>query len=315
MSERAAAAVQMIEVDEHHAGQRIDNFLLTRLKGVPKSRIYRLLRTGEVRVNRGRIKANYRLQAGDAIRLPPIRQGESQPPSAPGDRVLKMVEAAILYEDKGFIIFDKPSGLAVHGGSGLSYGLIEAIRALRPEAPFLELAHRLDRDTSGCIVVCKRRSALRTFHELLQADKVEKRYLALVKGRWARAQRVDAPLKKNILQSGERMVRVDPTGKPSQTLFRPLTHYQGATLLEAILITGRTHQVRVHAAHSGHPIAGDDKYGDEPFDQMLAGLGLKRLFLHAASLRFTPPEGTTIAVEAPLEPALQTLLSRLTPED
>lgn len=317
MSELEQSGVRVIEVDAGEEGQRIDNFLVTRLKGVPKSRIYRILRTGEVRVNRGRIKPSYRVQAGDAIRIPPLRQGEPEATARPGDKVLQRVAASILYEDKGLLVVNKPAGLAVHGGSGLSYGLIEALRALRPDAPFLELGHRLDRDTSGCIVIAKKRSVLRAFHELLREGGTDKRYLALLKGHWRGGERrVEAPLRKNVTQSGERMVRVDPAeGKPALTIFRPVTIYKGATLVEAELITGRTHQVRVHAAHLGHPIAGDEKYGDAAFNRRMAEVGLKRLFLHASSLGFTLPEsGQVVSVSAPLAEELRVVLDRLESE-
>lgn len=313
MTQPTARIIDVAAADE---GQRIDNYLLTQLKGVPKSRIYRILRTGEVRVNSGRIKPTYRIKAGDAIRIPPIRVSGDEAPARPGDRMLARVAASILYEDKGLLVVNKPPGLAVHGGSGLSYGLIEALRALRPEAPFLELGHRLDRDTSGCLVIAKKRSVLRTFHELLREGGSDKRYLALLKGCWRGGERrVEAPLLKNVTQSGERMVKVAPEGKPALTIFRPLTVYKGATLVEAELITGRTHQVRVHAAHIGHPIAGDDKYGDEAFNKRMAELGLKRLFLHASALSFTLPEsGQVVSVSAPLGDELCAVLDRLEAE-
>lgn len=313
MTQPAARTIEVAAADE---GQRIDNYLLTQLKGVPKSRIYRILRTGEVRVNSGRIKPTYRIKAGDAIRIPPIRVSEEAAPARPGDRVLERVNASILFEDKGLLVVNKPSGLAVHGGSGLSYGLIEALRALRPEAPFLELGHRLDRDTSGCIVIAKKRSVLRAFHELLREGGSDKRYLALLKGCWRGGERrVEAPLLKNVTQSGERMVKVSPEGKPALTIFRPLTVFKDATLVEAELITGRTHQVRVHAAHIGHPIAGDDKYGDEAFNKRMAEVGLKRLFLHASAVSFTLPEsGQVVSVSAPLGDELRSVLDRLEAE-
>jgi len=309
-------AARIIEVAAANEGQRIDNYLLTQLKGVPKSRIYRILRTGEVRVNSGRIKPTYRIKAGDAIRIPPIRVSEEEVPVRPGDRVLERVNASILFEDKGLLVVNKPSGLAVHGGSGLSYGLIEALRALQPEAPFLELGHRLDRDTSGCIVIAKKRSVLRAFHELLREGGSDKRYLALLKGRWRGGERrVEAPLLKNVTQSGERMVKVSAEGKSALTIFRPLTVFKDATLVEAELITGRTHQVRVHAAHIGHPIAGDDKYGDEAFNKRMAEVGLNRLFLHASAVSFTLPErGQVVSVSAPLGDELRSVLDRLEAE-
>ncbi len=312
MSQNQATSVREIEVGEDGVGQRIDNFLLKTLKGVPKSRIYRILRKGEVRVNRGRIKPEYRLRMGDMVRIPPIRVSETSEPVSPGNRVLKLIEQNILYEDKGLLVLNKPSGLAVHGGSGVSFGVIEAFRALRPDARFLELAHRLDRDTSGCLVIAKKRSVLRAFHELLREGGMDKHYLALVQGRWQGGKRrVEAPLRKNVLKSGERVVRVSEDGKAALSIFTPITIYKDCTLMRVKLVTGRTHQVRVHAQFCGHPIAGDDKYGDAAFNREMAMRGLKRLFLHAAELRFTLPDSATIHVEAPLEATLQTLLSRL----
>ncbi len=306
--------VREVRIGEHQAGQRIDNFLMTQLKGVPKTHIYRILRKGEVRVNKGRIKPDYRLQQGDLVRVPPVRTSEAPPPAQPGSRVLELIAGSIMFEDDALLILNKPTGIAVHGGSGLSYGIIEALRALRPEAPFLELGHRLDRDTSGCLVVAKKRSALRAFQALLRANGMEKQYLALTKGRWGGGtRRVSAPLRKNVLSSGERVVRVDPEGKPALSIFEPMTLYHEASLMRVTLITGRTHQVRVHAAHAGHPLAGDDKYGDEDFNRRMAALGLKRLFLHASALQFTLPmeRPRDISVSAPLPPELTAVLDKL----
>lgn len=315
MNDTKATAVRMVEVDEGSAGQRIDNFLLKTLKGVPKTRIYRILRKGEVRVNKKRIKPDYRLNLGDLVRIPPVTMSDKPAPARPADRVLKQLTDSILYEDEGLLVLNKPSGLAVHGGSGLAYGVIEGLRALRPEARFLELAHRLDRDTSGCLVIAKKRSVLRAFHELLREGGMDKIYLALVMGRWkGGGKRVDAPLRKNELKSGERVVRVSKDGKPSSTIFTPVTLYNGCSLMRVKLLTGRTHQVRVHAQYSGHPIAGDDKYGDDGFNREMAGQGLKRLFLHAAELHFTLPEHGTVHVEAPLDESLQNLLTNLEAE-
>jgi 23S rRNA pseudouridine955/2504/2580 synthase len=312
MNQNPEMSVREIEVGEEGVGQRIDNFLLKTLKGVPKSRIYRILRKGEVRVNRGRIKPEYRLKIGDLVRIPPIRVSKTKEQVAPGERILRLLEQSILYEDKGLLVLNKPSGLAVHGGSGVSFGVIEGMRALRPDARFLELAHRLDRDTSGCLVIAKKRSALRAFHELLRGGGMDKYYLALVKGRWQGGKRrVEAPLRKNVLKSGERVVRVSEDGKPSLSIFSPVSIYKDCSLMRVKLVTGRTHQVRVHAQFCGHPIAGDDKYGDAAFNREMASLGLKRLFLHAAQLHFTLPDSATIHVEAPLEAGLQTLLKNL----
>lgn len=314
MKQQTPNGVREFRVDEASSGQRIDNFLFRSLKGVPKSRIYRILRKGEVRVNRGRVKPDYRLQPGDMIRVPPVRVSERPRAPRPHDQVIRRVEDAVLYEDSGFIILNKPAGLAVHGGSGLSYGVIEALRASRPKAPFLELAHRLDRDTSGCLVIAKKRSALRHFHELLRTNGVDKRYLALVRGAWTGGRReIRAPLRKNVLRSGERVVRVSPDGKPTLSIFEPVAIYNGeATLVQVRLVTGRTHQVRVHAAHSGHPIAGDEKYGDAEFNKAMEKKGLKRLFLHAGELSFPlPGTNAALTVQAPLDPALEAVLAEL----
>lgn len=288
MTSLPPSKARIVEVDDDRAGQRIDNFLLASLKGVPKSRVYRMLRKGEVRVNKGRIKASYRLQSGDAVRIPPVRVAEAGAPANPGTQVLQRIESSILAEEKGFLLLNKPTGIAVHGGSGLSYGVIEALRVLRPEAPYLELVHRLDRDTSGCLLIAKRRSVLREMHRLLREEGMDKRYLALVKGQWQGGERrVDAPLLKNTLKSGERVVTVSAEGKSAVSIFRPVTVFADASLVEVRLLTGRTHQIRVHAASIGHPIAGDEKYGDEAFNRQMKAYGVRRLFLHARSLRFT----------------------------
>ncbi len=307
-------AVQFITISDDEAGQRIDNFLLARLKGVPKSMIYRIVRKGEVRVNKGRIKVEYKLVAGDVVRVPPVRVAEREetPVSAKLDKVAALADC-ILYEDDHLLILNKPSGTAVHGGSGLSFGVIEGLRALRPEARFLELVHRLDRDTSGVLLVAKKRSALRSLHEQLRLKGMQKDYLALVRGQWqSHCKAVQAPLLKNILQSGERIVRVNSEGKPSETRFKVEERYKFATLVKASPITGRTHQIRVHTLHAGHPIAFDDRYGDREFDRQLAGTGLKRLFLHAAALRFEhPATGETMRIEAPMDEELRHCLQVL----
>ena len=309
----AAPAVQFLEVEPELAGQRIDNFLRTRLKGVPKTLIYRILRKGEVRVNKGRIKPDYKLQAGDVVRVPPLRMSEPDEPAPLAQGLLERLEASIVYEDKGLIVLNKPAGIAVHGGSGLSYGVIEAFRQLRPDAKELELVHRLDRDTSGLLMIAKKRSMLRHLHEALRGDGVDKRYLALVRGSWPTSKkRVSAPLLKNTLRSGERMVEVSEEGKEALTLFRVVRRFgEFATLVEASPITGRTHQIRVHARHAGHSIAGDPKYGDEAFDREIRDLGGKRLFLHAHSLRLTLPDGTELTVEAPVDEFWAATLERL----
>ena len=301
-----------IEIDDDRAGQRIDNFLLTHLKGVPKSRIYRIVRKGEVRVNKGRIRINYKLQAGDSIRIPPIRQSESTE-AKPRQQALDVLDQSILYEDKSLLVLNKPSGMAVHGGSGISYGVIEAMRALRPDAHYLELVHRLDKDTSGCLLIAKKRSALRHLHELLRGGGLEKNYLALVNGRWQGGKRkVDAPLLKNVLQSGERIVRVNNEGKTALSIFHPVETFKHTTLVKVELKTGRTHQIRVHAAHIDHPIAMDKKYGDEDFNRQMNSVGLRRLFLHARSLSFTAHNSENlITVTAPLSDELENVLQGL----
>ncbi|HAD40094.1 MAG: 23S rRNA pseudouridine(955/2504/2580) synthase RluC [Plesiomonas shigelloides] len=300
--------VQILTVADDEAGQRIDNYLRTRLKGVPKSLLYRILRKGEVRVNKKRIKPEYKLQAGDEVRVPPIRVSEKEeaPVSAKLTRVAALADC-ILYEDDGLIVLNKPSGTAVHGGSGLSFGVIEGLRALRPEARFLELVHRLDRDTSGILLVAKKRSVLRDLHEQLRVKTVQKDYLALVRGQWQKhCKVVQAPLMKNVLQSGERIVRVSAEGKPSETRFEVVERFEQATLVKASPVTGRTHQIRVHTLHAGHPIAFDDKYGDRDFDAQVAASGLNRLFLHAAAIRFRHPQtGQEMLIEAPLDGILK----------
>ncbi len=309
----ATTAVQLLEVEPELAGQRIDNFLRTRLKGVPKTLIYRILRKGEVRVNKGRIKPDYKLQAGDVVRVPPLRLAERDEPVPLAQGLLERLEAAIVYEDKALIVINKPAGIAVHGGSGLSFGVIEAFRQLRPEAKELELVHRLDRDTSGLLMIAKKRSMLRHLHEALRGDGVDKRYLALVRGAWSTSKkRVSAPLLKNTLRSGERMVEVSDEGKEALTLFRVVRRFgEFATLVEASPITGRTHQIRVHARHAGHSIAGDPKYGDEAFSREIRELGGKRLFLHAHSLRLSLPDGAELALEAPVDELWTATLERL----
>lgn len=315
--EAASPGVQLVAVPVAALGQRIDNFLLARLKGVPRSHVYRILRSGEVRVNKGRVRSDYRLQAGDLVRIPPVRLADPREPGLAPSALLRGLEAAVLYEDERLLAIDKPAGLAVHGGSGLSFGLIEAMRQLRPGME-LELVHRLDRDTSGCLLLAKRSSTLRDLHRLIRDQAVDKRYLALLTQPLPRAElTVDAPLRKNTLRSGERVVRVDRAeGKPSRTRFRRLRAYPGPggvlELVEARLVTGRTHQIRVHAAHLGAPIAGDEKYGDELINQALRPLGLRRLFLHAADLSLQPAHlPGPLRLRAPLSADLQVLLARL----
>ncbi|MBV2131318.1 23S rRNA pseudouridine(955/2504/2580) synthase RluC [Pseudomonas sp. MAP12] len=308
-----STGVQLLEVRPELAGQRIDNFLRTQLKGVPKTLIYRILRKGEVRVNKGRIKPEYKLQAGDVVRVPPLRVSERDEPEPLAQGLLQRLEAAVVYEDKALIVLNKPAGIAVHGGSGLSYGVIEAFRQLRPDAKDIELVHRLDRDTSGLLMIAKKRSMLRHLHEALRGDGVDKRYLALVRGNWPTAKKkISAPLLKNNLRSGERMVEVNPEGKDALTEFRIVRRFGDfATLIEARPITGRTHQIRVHAKHAGHSIAGDSKYGDEGFTREIRELGGKRLFLHAHALRVTLPDGGVLELQAPVDEMWAQTLERL----
>ncbi len=311
----ASTGVRHVTIDAEYAGQRLDNFLRTRLKGVPKSAVYRAIRKGEVRINGKRCSADDRIADGDVVRIPPMRVAETSEAVVPTrlDKVQNLNQR-VLFEDDLLLVIDKPAGMAVHGGSGLSFGVVEALRALRPELRHLELVHRLDRDTSGVLVLAKKRSALKALHEQLQKKQMDKRYLALVEGTWPeRVKEIDAPLYKNVLQSGERVVKVDAAqGKPSCTRFKVVTRYQGATLVEASPITGRTHQIRVHCAAAGHGIGGDDKYGPPDFNRSQSALGLKRLFLHAASLRFNHPQsGARVEVSAPLDTALAEHLQRL----
>lgn len=309
-------SVMMVEIDAEMASQRLDNFLMARLKGVPKSRIYRILRKGEVRVNRSRCTPDYRLQAGDVVRIPPIRVAERAAVAAPGADLRRALADAILFEDDCLLVIGKPAGLAVHGGSGVSLGLIEALRAIWPHEKHLELVHRLDRDTSGCLLVARRRSALRTLQRDLQGSETLKRYQLLVSGQWSRHHtEVNMPLRKNQLASGERMVRPDVSGQKAVTQFRLLESLPGASLLEATLVTGRTHQIRVHCQASGHPLAGDPKYGDEAFNRRMKQLGLNRMFLHAFRLSFPHPVSRElIEVEAPLPNVLADVLARLEKE-
>jgi 23S rRNA pseudouridine955/2504/2580 synthase len=310
-TETAAPRPRTAVVDEEGADQRIDNFLLRELKGVPRSHVYRLLRGGEVRVNSKRVEATYRLQPGDRVRIPPVRVAR---PARPGAPVRRDPGLPIVFEDESLLVIDKPAGIAVHGGSGVSFGVIERLRQARPLARFLELAHRLDRETSGLLIVAKKRSALTALHAALREGRVTKRYLVLVKGAWTRPTRdVVLPLRKYVTAGGERRVNVEEGGQESRTRFERVGAYDGFTLLAADLGTGRTHQIRVQLAHLGFAIAGDDKYGDFELNRELARRGLKRMFLHAAELEFEhPASGTPIAFKAPLPAELQRFLDSLT---
>ena len=304
--------VQLKEITDAHEGQRLDNFLINLLKGVPKSHIYRIIRKGEVRINKGRCDAKRKLLIGDIVRIPPIRVAEEkQLISAPAYLTTSLTRD-ILFEDDAILVINKPSGFAVHGGSGISSGVIEALRELRPDSRFLELVHRLDRDTSGCLIIAKKRSALRTLHEYFRGDGVKKNYLALLHGRWEKQKLiVDQPLLKNISQGGERMVKISSSGKPSKTLFRRIALYHDTTLVEASPYTGRTHQIRVHAAWLGHAIIGDERYGENEINKKFRQRGYKRLFLHAHKLQFAHPvSGEVLKLVAPLPDDLQALLDK-----
>jgi 23S rRNA pseudouridine955/2504/2580 synthase len=307
------SSVQYITIDPDFAGQRIDNFLITRLKGVPKTHIYKILRKGEVRVNKKRIKQTYRLQANDLVRIPPMQLEDPNVVPAPSKQLTSVLAARILFEDNNLMIINKPSGIPVHGGSGVRLGLIEALRSMYPELDQLELVHRLDRDTSGCLIVAKKRSTLRELHQLLREGRVRKIYHTLTRGHWKPAAlRVEVPLRKSLLSNGERIVRVHEEGKPSVTIFKPLVRYKYTTLMEALLETGRTHQIRVHAQYRGHQVAGDEKYGNNEFNKQMQDIGLNRLFLHAFFIEFTlPSTGQHIQMTAPLDDDLQACLKAL----
>lgn len=308
MKDLSKDSATLLEVGEEAVGQRIDNFLLKVAKGVPKSHIYRILRSGEVRVNKGRVGADYRLRGSDVIRVPPMRL-----PSAAGARHPPAREFPTVFEDDAMIVLDKPAGVAVHGGSGVDYGVIEQLRRARPQARLLELAHRLDRETSGLLVVAKKRSALTRLHDLFREGAIRKRYLALVRGRWMNGrQHVRLPLTKFLTGDGERRVSVDAEGKPAHSIVGLVARWQNFSLLEVELKTGRTHQIRVHLAHLGFPIAGDDKYGDFALNRELQKVGLKRMFLHAASLRLPHPlSGEMLELESPLPMELKEFLAKV----
>ncbi|WP_347988456.1 23S rRNA pseudouridine(955/2504/2580) synthase RluC [Methylomonas sp. AM2-LC] len=308
--------VQWLEISEANSEQRLDNFLISYLKGVPKTRIYRLVRKGEVRVNKGRADVSYKLAIGDIVRIPPIRVAEKSEESIIIQPTLRFsLENHILFEDEGFIVLNKPAGFAVHGGSGVNSGIIEALRQIRPQQKFLELAHRLDKETSGCLLIAKKRAVLKVFHELFRGDGVNKTYLALLAGQFKRKkQLVEVPLLKNTQQGGERMVIVSQAGKSAETLFTRLTQFQDATLVHAAPKTGRTHQIRVHAAWLGHPIIADDRYGENAINKLFKNRGYKRLFLHAEQLQFAHPvTGQPLSFIAPLPEELQLLLQNEKP--
>ena len=302
MNDLSKPRARWLEVGEEGESQRIDNFLLRELKGVPKSHVYRVLRSGEVRVNSGRVKPDYRLRAGDRVRLPPIRVSDRKPAAKP-------LEFPVVREDAQILVIDKPSGVAVHGGSGVSFGVIESLRAARPQAKFLELAHRLDRDTSGLLILCKKRSALVELHRMLREGEVEKVYLAVVKGAFAKkTAELRESLHKYVTESGERRVSVREEGMRAVTKVRRLKAAGEFSLLEVQLLTGRTHQIRVHLAHAGHPVVGDDKYGDFALNRRLK----QRLMLHAGRLAFKHPlTGEQVRLESPLPPAMRAFVDDL----
>jgi len=307
------AKVTYIDITKEIAGSRIDNFLITRFKGVPKTHIYRIIRKGEVRVNKKRIQPSYRLQDEDQIRIPPLELQESKAPLTPSQTLTVFLKDRILMEDAHILIINKPSGMAVHGGSGVKLGLIEALRAIYPMIKHLELVHRLDAQTSGCLILAKKPKILRELHALLREGKICKTYRAFTKGQWKKSEcNVQEPLQKNILKSGERIVRVHKEGKAAVTKFSQLKTYSCGSLMDVILETGRTHQIRVHVAHRKHPIALDEKYGDPEFNRSMRQYGLKRLFLHAYALDFIlPSTGQRIKITAPLDKDLEGFLKAL----
>lgn len=307
-SNTRVSGVRKVQVSADRAGQRIDNFLRSELPGVPKGRVYRLLRRGEVRVNGGRIRAEYKLQEGDEVRIPPARISTGAPP--PPARLAADMLDSVLYEDKRLLVINKPTGVAVHGGSGISHGVIELLRHARPDLKDLALVHRIDRETSGCLVMAKRRSALRELHERFREGQVAKNYLALAVGDWQFGEQlVDVPLHVQNRRGGERHVVVSKSGKEAQTRVSLSRTYGIYSLLQCAPVTGRTHQIRVHLQHAGHPIVGDDRYGDEEANKQARQFGLKRLFLHAQSIAFADNSGNELHFTAPLADDLEKFLT------
>lgn len=317
MNDLRKESVTFVTVDENSAGQRIDNFLVRHLKGVPKSHVYRILRRGEVRVGGKRADATYRLVVGDVVRVPPVRTAQREEGAAVAAKVVPRLAQSVLYEDDALLVINKPSGMAVHGGSGISRGVIEQLRLERPELKFLELVHRLDRETSGVLLLAKKRSALVALHEAMREGEMDKRYLTLAKGKWRNArQNVKLPLHKYVTADGERRVSVSDEGQASHTIFSLKRAWREFSLLEAELKTGRTHQIRVHLAHLGFPIAGDDKYGDFALNKELQRKGLKRMFLHAYQVTIRhPATGRMLTIEAPLPDELDSFVRRLEQEE
>lgn len=306
--------VQYITIKPDDSDQRIDNFLIARFKGMPKSRVYRLLRKGEVRVNKKRVSPFYKLLPGDEVRLPPVYLDEKSRQAPPSKSTSELLAGRILYEDDHLLIINKPAGMSVHAGSTVRVGVVEALRHMYPKLPNLELAHRLDAETSGCLVLAKKKRILREIHELLREGKVRKIYWALTRGKWKDSElRVDLPLHKDYQDGGKHVVEVDSEGKSALTVFHTLKSYKReASLMEVKLFTGRTHQIRVHAQHQGHPIAGDDRYGDAEFNKLARSMGIKRMFLHARAIEFILPSlDQHIKVVAPLDPDLEEGLKKL----
>ena len=302
--------VQQLEIGQRNAEQRLDNYLLSLLKGVPKSRIYKLLRSGQVRVNKGRKKADYRLKLGDNVRIPPVRMAEQDDSRAP-QHLIDRVSQSVIFEDKHLLVLNKPAGLAVHSGSKLRFGIIEMLRQARTDAPMLELVHRLDRDTSGCLVIAKSREALNQLHQHFREEdgQMQKIYKAIVAGRWQGAEKlIELPLLKNTLRGGERMVEVNPEGKQARSLFTPQEYRDELSLMEVRLYTGRTHQIRVHAQSCEHPVAGDRKYGREELNSLIRDKGFKRMYLHAYKLSFKLGQ-QSYDITAPLDPEWNELLN------
>lgn len=303
-------AVQLLEIGPRNAEQRLDNYLLTKLKSIPKSRIYKLLRSGQIRVNKGRKKPDYRLKLGDIVRIPPVRMAEVDESKAP-QHMVDRVSQSVIFEDNDLLVLNKPAGIAVHSGSNLRFGVIEMLRQARPDAEMLELVHRLDRETSGCLVIAKSRKALNQLHQHFRDEdgQMQKIYRAIVTGRWQGAEKtIDLPLLKNTIRGGERMVEVNPEGKQARSLFIPLEYHDTLSLMEVKLYTGRTHQIRVHAQSTEHPVAGDKKYGDTSFNTRLKDKGFKRMYLHAYQLSFTLDK-QSYNITAPLGDDWQVLLN------
>lgn len=304
--------VQYMSIDEYSVGQRLDNYLLKCLKNVPKTHIYRIIRKGEVRINKKRAKPAIRLQLGDVVRIPPIQLQEQQPIIRSSPTFIEQIRSRVLHDDQDMLIINKPAGLPVHGGTGSMSTVMGCVRALYPQLKYVELAHRLDKATSGCLVMAKKPSVLKYLHELLREGKVEKKYTALVKGHWqCDNTKVDKPLLKTQAGTGQRSVQVDSNGKHAVSYFTAERYFSEATLVSILLDTGRTHQIRVHAQSMQHPIAGDERYGDYEFNKQLTQLGLKRLFLHASGIQFKSYSQQLIKVEAPLDQALENILEKL----